>query len=90
MSRQFGLTSRSASGAQPPTGSLHGHDTQPDFPRSPSSFLESPRSVLESRQLSDPLLDERELGASLLFSAVLILPPFIVALVVIGYLKFIS
>jgi hypothetical protein len=88
--RNFGMTSREAVRGNQPPGSLHGHDTQPDFPRSPSSFLEPPRSSLESRQLGKPLLDERELGASLLFSAVLILPPFIVALVVFGYLKFIS
>jgi hypothetical protein len=57
MSRHFGVTSRSALGAQPPTGSLHGHDTQPDFPRSPSSFLEPPSSLLPSPDFSTTCRD---------------------------------
>lgn len=55
------------------------------------SILTEPREApFECSEFSEPLLDERELGSCLLFCAVFILPAFIVALLVLGYLTFVA
>ena len=55
--RNFGMTSRETVRGNQSPGSLHGHDKQPDFPRSPSSFLLPPRSILEDQRIAQTLFD---------------------------------
>jgi hypothetical protein len=56
----------------------------------PANSILSPGFPLERREISEPSLDERELGSGFLFLSVVLGPLLLVAAVVIGYQAFVS
>ena len=55
-----------------------------------ASILLPAGSTLESREISEPSFDEREIGAGGLFLLVLVLPWLFVLALALGYAKFIA
>ena len=85
MTRHFGLTRPVAStgGAHPLPASHSAHDTQRDSIPFPSG------SLFESRDVSDPSVDERELGACCFFLALLSLVGFVLLVGYVGLQSFV-
>jgi hypothetical protein len=77
MTRNFGVTSGAAPGDEP-------------RPRSQGSKYALPQHSIITRELSQPSFDERELGASVLFGALLVSPFLIIGALIVGYLAFVA
>jgi hypothetical protein len=86
MTRYFGLTSPPAIGGNDRPADSHSNSKY----ALPSNSILPARPSFELSEISKPSSDELEMGAGLLFFAVVLCPPLIVGALVVLYLLFVS
>jgi len=88
--RHFGLTTRSASGAQPPSGPLPSADTTRADNVIQLAGRSSPARLNSRSKEVEPFFDHREFGSCVLFFFVVTAPAVLVTAAVVGYALFIA